>query len=239
MLFRSKLSHIKLEAKLRGEKEPFIIIGGPCATFNPEPLAFLADAFVIGEGEEVVDNILDSIEEGFAQKEKRENILLKLTSIEGVYVPRFYQPIKDENGELSLTQAIGNVPKCIRRQWIKELDKYPATSAILSDKTEFENMYIVEVGRGCGRHCRFCMAGYCFRKPKIRNLEALLQLVKNRPNVTKKIGLMGAAVSDYPFLDTLTSEIVNENEMFSIASLRADKLDIKLRSEERRVGKEC
>jgi radical SAM superfamily enzyme YgiQ (UPF0313 family) len=121
-----------------------------------------------------------------------------------------------------------DVPEKITRQWVKNLDDYPHTSAIVSPYTEFANMFIVEVARGCGRHCRFCMAGYCFRKPRSRNLERLLEDIRRRPAQTAKVGLMGAAVSDYPEMQVLTEALVCGNIPFSCASLRADSLDLPL-----------
>ena len=84
-----------------------------------------------------------------------------------------------------------DAPTTIKRQWVRDIDKYPHTTAVMSSGTEFEDMYIVEVARGCGRHCRFCMAGYCFRKPRPRQLEQIIADIERRPVRTKKVGLMG------------------------------------------------
>ncbi len=197
------LGNIKLRARERNEKEPLIIIGGPCATFNPLPMSMVADAFVIGEGEEVVGKIIE------ADKGDRAEVLDRLAGIEGVFVPM-------RNAE------------CVMRNWHKDLEAYPHTSAILAEKTEFRNMYIVEVARGCGRHCRFCMAGYCFRKPRPRPLANIIRDIENRPEGTEKIGLMGAAVSDYPQIEELTDYLVEHKIKFSVASLRADTLTEKM-----------
>ncbi len=218
------LGNIKLRAALRNEKEPLIIIGGPCATFNPEPLATVADAFVIGEGEETVSSILDVLYQGKAKEES----LLDLAQLPGVYVPKFYTPQYDEDDNFVAMEHDGRVPATITRQWVKDIDAYPHTSAILTNGTEFEDMYIVEVARGCGRHCRFCMAGYCFRKPRPRALKNILADIAARPERTKKIGLMGAAVSDHPQIKELTAELVRQGINFSVASLRADTLDTQM-----------
>lgn len=215
------LGNIKLRAAQRNEREPLVIIGGPCATFNPEPLAEVADAFVVGEGEETVQKILDTIYSEPTKKERLE----ALTQIDGVYVPKFYEPQYDENDSFVGMKNLEPAPSKIKRQWVRAIDAYPHTSAIVTSETEFEDMFIVEVARGCGRHCRFCMAGYCFRKPRPRALENILSDIANRPERTKKVGLMGAAVSDHPQIKELTAYLAEKGINFSVASLRADTLD--------------
>ena len=215
------LGNIKLRAAQRNQREPLVIIGGPCATFNPEPLAEVADAFVIGEGEETVQHILDTV----YNKDTKDERLEALAQIPGVYVPKFYEPQYDENDVFAGMKNSEPAPAVIKRQWAKDIDAYPHTSAIVTDETEFEDMFIVEVARGCGRHCRFCMAGYCFRKPRPRALENILADIANRPERTKKVGLMGAAVSDHPQIKELTAYLAEQGISFSVASLRADTLD--------------
>ena len=218
------LGHIKLRAQDRNEREPLVIIGGPCATFNPEPLAAVADAFVIGEGEETVQKILDTV----YAKDAKESRLLALAQLDGVYVPKYYAPQyveAEETEQYAGLKPLADVPQMIKRQWIKDIDAYPHTSAIVTSGTEFEDMFIVETARGCGRHCRFCMAGYCFRKPRPRALANIIEDIAKRPERTKKVGLMGAAVSDHPQIDALVQYLDDNNINFSVASLRADRLN--------------
>ncbi|MCQ2363547.1 MAG: radical SAM protein [Acidaminococcaceae bacterium] len=192
------LGNIKLDKTRRNRKEPLIIIGGPCATFNPLPLTKVADAFVIGEGEDVVGRIMDAAEGD------RESVLARLAALPGVYVP----------GQTPYPQRV----------WQKDLTRYSHTSAILTPDTEFGKMYIVEVARGCGRHCRFCMAGYCFRRPRPRALADIIRDIEQRPQDAEKIGLMGAAVSDHPEIGELVGYLKDRGIKFSFASLRADTL---------------
>lgn len=222
------MGHIKLLAAERGEQDPFVILGGPCASFNPEPLAAFADLVIIGEGEEILPRLLEELERLRLEKKNRKEMLLAVAQLPGVYVPQFYEAQYDEDGAFSGLALLEKVPAQIQRQWVREIDDFPHTSAIISPYTEFANMFLVEVARGCGRHCRFCMAGYCFRRPRNRDLEGLLQDIRQRPAETAKVGLMGAAVSDYPEIRALTGTLMEGEVPFSCASLRADSLDLPL-----------
>lgn len=218
------LGKVPLLSADRDEDHPIIIIGGPCATFNPEPIADFIDVCIIGEGEEVIHELLDTYYQGREQGLSRNDILLNLANISGIYVPRFYRPHYDNDGNIKKLETLADVPKQIRRRWVADLNKFEAASVIVTDHTEFHNMFLIEVARGCGHHCRFCMAGYCFRQPRVRTLSALQKSISKAKQYRAKVGLMGAAISDYPQINELCDLIVTQGMGLSVASLRADSL---------------
>ncbi len=202
--------------------DPIVIAGGPCATFNPEPFADFIDAFIIGEGEGIVSRVLDIIRDGKMEGLDRHTILRQLADISGVYVPSLYVPIYSEDGEFKGYDIAEGVPKTIKRHF--EMLTSGGETVVATNYTEFGAMYIIEVARGCGRHCRFCMAGYCFRVPRVRPLDILKEGVERAEKLGKKVGLMGAAISDYPEVDELVNYIRSKDMRYSCASLRADSL---------------
>ena len=202
--------------------DPIVIAGGPCATFNPEPFADFIDAFIIGEGEGIVTAVLERIRKGRENGESREETIAALAQIDGVYVPVLYTPRYDDNKCFVGYDIADGAPKIIRRHFEPLMSG--GETVIATNFTEFGAMYIIEVARGCGRHCRFCMAGYCFRVPRVRSLDILKEGVDRAEKLGKKVGLMGAAISDYPEVDELVTYIRSKDMRYSCASLRADSL---------------
>ena len=221
MLSQSK---IKLRAAERGERDPLVIAGGPCATFNPEPLAAVVDAFIIGEGEVVMPALMDTYQQALRDGADKETLLHRLAQVPGVYVPSLYQVSYHEDGTVAeVLPTADDVPAVVHRQYVKDLDQWPAHTVVVTDDTEF-NFYLIETARGCGRHCRFCMAGYCFRVPRNRSLDVINEEVRAALQYKKRIGLMGAAISDYPEIDALCKDILGEGLSMSVASFRADSV---------------
>lgn len=216
-----KQGRVPLTTAERTEFDPIVLAGGPCVTFNPEPFADFIDACVIGEGEGLVNRALDLIYQGKEEGLSRQEILFNLAQLEGIYVPSLFTPQFEGERFMGYEVAEG-IPKTIRRYY-EPLTREGET-VVATDFTEFGAMYIVEVARGCGRHCRFCMAGYCYRKPRNRDLESLKAGVDRAAALGKKVGLMGAAISDYPHIDELVNYIRSKGVRYSCASLRADSL---------------
>lgn len=218
-----EMAKIPVYSKDRNERFPLIICGGPSVTFNPEPLADFIDLFVIGEGEEVIHELIEVYNE--SRHLSKEQMLFNLAQIEGIYVPRFYEPLYNETGTVKEIKAIKKHVKIpIKKRWVKNLDKYDTCSFVLTPNTEFGDMFLIEISRGCGRNCRFCMAGYCYRIPRNRSIKHVTRLAEEAVRYRNRVGLVGAAVSDYPYIDDLSNELVSRGISFSVASLRADSL---------------
>ncbi|PZC49975.1 MAG: Radical SAM superfamily enzyme YgiQ, UPF0313 family [Chloroflexi bacterium] len=191
-------------ASHRDERHPVVIAGGAAVITNPMPLSDCFDAFVIGEAEPILDQLVETIREGISGN--REDLLVALSKVPGVFVP-------------ALGAANG-----VERQWVREIGETEAMSAVLTDDTELSNMTLIEAARGCGRGCRFCIAGYVFRPPRYRPIEGLLEQVDRGLEFSPRVGLLGAAVADHPELPTLALEAERRGAQVSVSSLRVDNL---------------
>jgi radical SAM superfamily enzyme YgiQ (UPF0313 family) len=205
---------IPLLAEERDEDDPLLIAGGPAVTANPEPLADLFDAFVIGEAEELIPTLAETLQEGIGQE--RQSLLSALAQIPGIYVPTL--PASN------LQYPISNIQYPVKRQWIRDLDAYPTTSVVLTGDTEFGDMYLMEIARGCKRGCRFCLAGHTCRPLRERSVATLFDQVREGLKHRDKIGLVGTAVSDYSRIDELITGLREMGAKISVSSLRVAPL---------------
>ena len=212
---------IPLSSQERDERLPLLIGGGPCVTANPEPLAPVFDAFVIGEGEPVVPRLTETLRQHIDAD--REELLRRLAAIPGIYVPHLYDVKRDDERVVEIRPPSG-VPCPVQRQWVSNLDAYPASSAILTEDTEFGDMYLLEVTRGCARRCRFCLAGVIYLPARERSLDTLLALGRRGLKWRPRLGLIGASLSDYSHIEELATGLRDMGAAISVASLRVDPL---------------
>lgn len=210
-------------AKDRDEAHPLVVLGGISTFFNPEPIAPFFDAVVVGEAEGVLDEFLDAYHE-YRLKPGRDALLAGLARVPGVYVPSLHTPSYNSDGTIKSITHTPPAPAKITRRYAEDIDSAPAHSVIITPDTEFSDMYMVELSRGCGRHCRFCMAGYVYRPPRTRRLESVRRDIMAGKDIASKVGLVGAAVSDYPEIAGLAAEFKSLDVSFSASSLRADSL---------------
>jgi len=179
---------------------PLVIAGGATISYNPEPLAPFLDAAVIGEAEEVLTPLVDAL-----QVAVREESLQALAAIPGVYLP-----------------ADGPAP--VARLAVRDLNITPIYNQIFTEHTEFGHMALVEVSRGCPYGCLFCVASHVYRPARWRDLDTLLPSFARGLEQRKRIGLIGASVTDHPQIVPICEEILRRGGQPSPASMRADAL---------------
>jgi len=218
------LARTPIESQLRGEGDPLVIAGGVAVFLNPEPLCEFFDVFILGESEEVIKEFLECYRSAYSKKGEGEKVdfLRKVGQVEGVYVPRFYHVSYAEDGKIEAMNPETGFPRRVKRRWVKEIDQFPTRSILFTRETEFKEMALVEVNRGCPRGCRFCAACFVYHPFRNRSLPLLETLSKEGLTEEYRIGLTGTAVSDYPDLLSLCQSILSQQGRISLSSLRVD-----------------
>lgn len=219
---------IPLQAADRGPEHPLVLAGGVATFLNPEPLAPFVDAFFLGEGEAGAVPFFQVLASG-APPGDRGRLLQELArTVPGAYVPAGYRPRYHRDGTLAAFEAQAGFPEKVIAPHLPELAPYPTHSHILAPQSEWGEMFLVETGRGCSRGCRFCAAGFVYRPPRERQLAELWTQVQPGLLQKRKVGLVGAAVSDHPAVKDLCRQILAAGGTLGISSLRADSADAEL-----------
>lgn len=213
------LSNIPFLATQRTEEHPIICAGGPCA-YNPEPLADFIDFFCIGEGEAILDEVLDIYNENKKQGGSKKDFLMSLLNVEGVYVPQFYDPNK--------TPVINKAIVCdVDASFYPEKPLVPLVDVV-------QNRAMLEVFRGCVRGCRFCQAGFVCRPYREKKCSTLLKQAEAVLASTghQEISLLSLSTGDYKDFPALAEQLLgtcaNQNVNISLPSLRIDAFSLGL-----------
>jgi radical SAM superfamily enzyme YgiQ (UPF0313 family) len=200
---------------------PLIMAGGAALFINPEPVAEFMDMVCVGEAEVILPRLLPLLQEAGVE---RKNLLERIALLPGLYVPSFYE-LGYSGERVESIKGIRGAPLPVKRGWLKELDTCPVSSVIHTPHTEFSDMFLIELSRGCPRGCRFCAAGFIYRPYRRRSLDALKKEIDKGLAEHRRLGLVAAAVSDYREIGELCRYITGRGGEVSVSSLRVDNLD--------------
>ena len=217
-------SGIPFNSRDRDDSYPLIISGGYTSHINPEPVADFIDLFAIGEGEVIIPSLFNAFKDlsGLGHKE----VLLKLSTLEGIYVPSLYDVSYNDDGTLLSSSNREGAPEKVRRQWLDQssFEKSHGGSTVLSEDIFFKDMYLLEVGRGCGRGCRFCAAGFINLPPRERKIADLKEDIEKGIAKEKRIGLISPSLADHSEIEAICEYIDASHGKSSLSSVRADAL---------------
>ena len=229
--FESDYLHLPLMLELAGlplftadrqDGMPLIIGGGAALFLNPEPVADFFDAICIGEAEPLLPQLLEALED--IQGAPRAEAWPRLARCPGVYVPSLYE-VEYRDNSLAAIVPRSAAPARVARLWAEDLDECPTGSEIISPHTEFGDMHLLELSRGCPRGCRFCAAGFIYLPFRQRSVELMKQEADRALEHHRKLGLVAAAVGDYHGIGELCRHILASGGAVSVSSLRIDGLD--------------
>ncbi|EPR09310.1 TIGR03960 family B12-binding radical SAM protein [Ruminiclostridium papyrosolvens] len=238
------LAGIPLTSDKRSDSDSFVCAGGPCA-YNPEPLADIIDFFMMGEGEEIINEVMDAYAKWKGTGRSRQEFLEDIAKIEGIYVPAFYDVSYNEDGTISSFEPKKpDYPVKIKKRIIKDMDKAYFPEKIIVPYTDIvHDRIMLEVFRGCTRGCRFCQAGFIYRPVREKSHKRLLELANKLEESSgyEEISLTSLSTSDYTELHELTTGLLDEMEEkkvnLSLPSLRIDSFSLDLMEKAQKVRK--
>ena len=239
------MSGITIRASERGEEEPIIMAGGPCA-YNPEPLYDVVDFFEIGEGEEMMNDVLEVYAKHKANgKVNKKEFLREISKIGGIYVPSLYDVSYNEDGTIKeFTPKYEDVPAKVQKRIVNNYDKVDFPVDMIVPYTEIvHDRVVLETFRGCTNGCRFCQAGMIYRPVREKTRDTLIKQARDAVKATgyQEISLSSLSTCDYSDIQKLITELVAEHEGnkvgIALPSIRVDAFSVDLIKEIQKVRK--
>jgi len=236
------MSGIPVRASKREDSHPIVMCGGPCA-YNPEPLYDIADIFVIGEGEEIIHEILDLYKD-YKNKSKSE-FLRAASKIQGVYIPSLYNVSYNNDGTIKNFEPLfDDVSSKVKKRIIANLDNNIFPDKLIVPYTDIvHDRIMLETFRGCTRGCRFCQAGMIYRPVREKTTSKLIKQVDDLIKNTgyEEVSLTSLSICDYSDIENLIHSMVmkykEKNIGVSLPSLRIDSFSVDLIKEIQKVRK--
>jgi radical SAM superfamily enzyme YgiQ (UPF0313 family) len=212
-------------AALAAKGQPLVVAGGVATFMNPEPLAPFVDLFIVGEAEPVLGPVMERILSSIGAEDREELLAALGATVPGCYPPALYQVTYDADGTLLENKPrarYDGLPDRISKVQMDSPGSAAPHSKILSSGAEFSDLFMVELGRGCSRGCRFCAAGFIYRPPRLWSAETIINAIDARPEATSRVGLLGMEMARPQDVAAIAEYLSGQDCSLSFSSLRAD-----------------
>jgi radical SAM superfamily enzyme YgiQ (UPF0313 family) len=219
---------VPTRSNVRGDNDPLVFGGGPVLSANPEPFADFFDVILVGDGEDLLGNFITAYQQ--VRTADRLTKLQHLAQVPGIYIPSLYQVEYDENLIISIVPIDSNTPPTITKQTYR--GNTLSASTVVTEKAAWENIFMVEVVRSCPEMCRFCLASYLTLPFRVASVEeSLIPAIDNGLQVTNRLGLLGASVTQHPEFPALLEHLAQpkyDDVHLSVSSVRTNTVTVQL-----------